>query len=105
MTDLGRFPSAMRPVWSNDGRSQGTGPAAFLDGPQWLGWDGRLAVGVMAGQRLAILEIDSVGNLVGETMAPLPSTRFRALTQGPDGSLYVATDGGEIWRVTPSPPG
>lgn len=104
MTDTARFPTALRPVWSNDGRSQGTGPAAFLDGPQWLGWDGRLAVGVMAGQRLVILEVDSVGTLVSEAVAPLPSTRFRALTQGPDGSLYVATDAGEIWKVTPSPP-
>jgi len=34
--------------------------------------------------------------------AALPSVRFRALTQGPDGDLYVATDAGEIWRVTPS---
>jgi glucose/arabinose dehydrogenase len=34
--------------------------------------------------------------------ASLPSTRYRALTLGPDGNLYVATDGGEIWRITPS---
>ena len=37
-----------------------------------------------------------------EVTAPLPSTRYRALTQAPDGSLYVAVDAGEIWRVTPS---
>ena len=26
----------------------------------------------------------------------------RSLVQGPDGNLYVVTDGGEIWRVVPS---
>jgi len=34
--------------------------------------------------------------------ASLPSARYRALTLGPDGNLYVATDAGEIWRVTPT---
>jgi glucose/arabinose dehydrogenase len=28
--------------------------------------------------------------------------RYRALTQGPDGALYVVTDAGEIWRVVAS---
>ena len=101
MTDLTRFPSAMRPSWSNDGDSEGMGPAVFLVGTQWLGWNGRLAVGIMAGSRLKILELDSAGMTTGVTDADLPSTRYRALTLGPDGNLYVATDGGEIWRVTP----
>ena len=45
--------------------------------------------------------IDSAGVASGRVSADLPGTRYRALTMGPDGSLYVATDGGEIWRVTP----
>ena len=32
----------------------------------------------------------------------LPSNRMRSLVQGPDGNLYIATDEGEIWRVTPN---
>ena len=102
MTDVARFPLSMRPVWTNGGASQGTGPAVFLEGPQWGEWNGRLAVGVMAGQRLVILEVDPEGAVKSEVTAPLPSTRYRALTQAPDGSLYVAVDAGEIWRVTPS---
>jgi aldose sugar dehydrogenase len=100
MTDLARFPNAMRPTWSNGGASQGMGPAAFLSGSQWRSWNGRLAVGIMGGARLVILELDAAGNLSSTTDAPLPSVRYRALTIGPDGSLYVATDSGEIWRVT-----
>ena len=102
MTDVARFPNAMRAIWNNDGASQGTGPAVFLDGPQWRAWNGRLAVGIMGGQRLVILELDSDGSVISETDATLPAARYRALTQGPDGNLYIATDADGIWRVTPS---
>jgi glucose/arabinose dehydrogenase len=101
MTDLVRFPSAMRPAWSNSGSSQGTGPCAFLDGPQWKGWNGRLAVGIMGGGRLDLLTLDATGAAVAVTPTGVPGTRFRSLVQGPDGALWIATDGGEIWRVAP----
>jgi glucose/arabinose dehydrogenase len=103
MTDMTRFPNAMPAKWNNNSSSQGMGPAVFLDGPQWRAWNGRLAVGFMGGSRLEILELDSSGNLVGTVPSGLPSAQYRALTQSPDGNLYVATNGGEIWRVTPSP--
>ena len=102
MTDLARFPSAVVPAWNNSATSQGMGPAAFLDGPQWRAWNGRLAVGIMGGQRLMILELDAAGIAISATDAGLPAARYRALTQGPDGNLYIATDAGEIWRITPS---
>jgi len=101
MTDLARFPNALRPSWSNSGASQGMGPLVFLTGTAWRGWNGRLAVGLMAGQRIDVLTIDGAGVTTERVNANLPGTRYRALTMGPDGSLYVATDGGEIWRVTP----
>lgn len=104
MTDLVRFPQALRPSWTNNDASQGMGPAAFLDGEQWLGWNGRLAVGIMGGRRLEVLQLESGGTTVGTVTASLPSTRYRALTQGPDGALYIATDSGEIWRVVPTAP-
>lgn len=102
MTDNARFPNAMRPSWTNNGSSQGMGPAEFLVGSQWRDWNGRLAVGIMAGTRLVILQLDAAGMTTSTTNASLPSVRYRGLTLGPDGNLYVATDEGEIWRVTPS---
>lgn len=107
MTDTTRFPNAMRPSWTNNNASQGMGPATFLSGAQWKAWDGRLAVGIMGGQRLEILELDAAGMTVGTTnltSAPynLPAARYRSLVQGPDGNLYVATDAGEIWRIVPN---
>jgi aldose sugar dehydrogenase len=102
MTDLGKFPNAMRPSWTNSGNSQGMGPCTFLSGAQWSAWDGHLAVGIMAAQRLDLLQLDSGGTTsTPHTVTGLPTARVRSLVQGPDGSLYVATDGGEIWRLTP----
>jgi len=102
MTDLVRFPSAVAPSWTNNGQSQGTGPSTFLVGAQWRAWDGRLAVGVMGGQRLVILELNAVGFALDAQDANLPAARYRSLVQGPDGNLYIATDAGDIWRVVPS---
>ncbi|MCA0375246.1 MAG: PQQ-dependent sugar dehydrogenase [Gemmatimonadetes bacterium] len=102
MTDVGRFPNAMRPAWTNNGASQGMGPAEFVRGAQWGAWNGRLAVGIMAAPRLVLLQLDSAGAARAVVQAPLPNVRVRALTLAPDGSLYVATGTGEIWRVVAS---
>jgi glucose/arabinose dehydrogenase len=102
MTDVARFPTALRPSWSNNGVSQGMGPVLFLEGAQWGAWNGRLAVGIMAAPRLVVLELDAAGTMISATDAALPATRLRALTAGPDGNLYAATGTGEIWRVAPS---
>ncbi|MDA8126317.1 MAG: PQQ-dependent sugar dehydrogenase [Deltaproteobacteria bacterium] len=104
MTDLVKFPQALRPSWSNDGRSEGMSPCAFLAGPRWKGWEGRLAVGFLRGARIVVLELDASGRTVSaQTMAGLPEERIRALVPGPDGALYVSTDEGQIWRLAPAP--
>lgn len=103
MTDVTRFPTVLTPSWSNGGASQGMGPATFLNGEQWRAWDGRLAVGIMGGQRLMILTVSTAGATTDAVQATLTPARYRALTQGPDGNLYIAVDAGEIWRIVPSP--
>lgn len=102
MTDLTRFPAALRPSWTNDNSSHGIGPSLFLTGTQWRAWNGRLLVGVMGRQRLALLTIAADGSAIDVDDVPLQAARYRSLVLGPDGSLYIATDGGQIWRVTPS---
>jgi glucose/arabinose dehydrogenase len=101
MTDLTRFPNALRPSWQNNGASQGMGPATFLSGAAWRAWNGRLLVGIMGGQRLELLTLDAAGLSSATERVALPSARYRALVQAPDGALWVATDAGELWRVVP----
>jgi len=56
----------------------------------------------MASNRLDVPALDVDGAGTGTTPSGLPSARYRALTLAADGSLYIATDAGEIWRVTAS---
>jgi aldose sugar dehydrogenase len=100
MTDLARFPNALKPSWNNRGDSEGMGPCVFLNGPTWKDWEGCLAVGFLRGARIELLRMDAVGMTTKTTtVAGLPSQRMRSLILGPDSALYVATDAGEIWRL------
>jgi aldose sugar dehydrogenase len=105
-----RFDDLMPPSWNNNGFSQGTGSAAFLKGSNWGIYEGRLAVGLMGigfgdtppGSRIDMISLTADGlGTNGITQMPLGfSARFRGLVMGPDNALYVATDDGEIHKVT-----
>lgn len=111
MTDLAAYPDAMKPAWNNDGMSQGLSSGTFLSGKQWKDWDGRMVIAFMGigvhgtpvGNRLDVLDISEDGSSATRTMAsiPMPAGRFRSVVQGPDGNLYVATDEGDIHKLTP----
>ncbi len=111
MTDFETYPDAMPPIWSNNGWSQGTSSAVFLEGEQWAEWDGALAVGLMGigfggtplGQRIDVIQLDDDKSVVDVTEMTLPMEpgRFRSLVLGPDGSLYAAVDEGMIHKLTP----
>jgi glucose/arabinose dehydrogenase len=51
--------------------------------------------------RLVILTLNAAGTATASENASLPAVRYRGLTLGPDGNLYVPTDAGEIWRIVP----
>ena len=110
MTDLAKFPDAMRPAWTTGnavGSSRGMAGNAFLQGAQWRDWNGAMVVALLSGRRLEVLQLTADGNgTTGNT--PLFESigqRLRFVVQGPDGALYVGTDGrsggDEIWRVVP----
>jgi glucose/arabinose dehydrogenase len=106
MTDLSRFPDAMRPVWTNLNRAQGMAGADFLIGGQWKAWNGALAVAFTEGQRIDVLEMNAGGGVAGYTsILARVKRRWRTLALGPDGALYAGTDGkpggDEIWRIAP----
>ena len=112
MTDLKAYPKAMKAAWNNDGLSQGLSSGAFLSGKQWKDWDGKMIVSFMGigihgtpvGNRLDLLDISKQGTSAKRTTIslPMPAGRFRSVVQGPDGNLYVATDEGEIYKMTPN---
>jgi glucose/arabinose dehydrogenase len=111
MTDLKTYPDAMKPAWTNSGLSQGMSSCTFLSGAKWKGWNGQMVVSFMGigihgtpvGNRLDLLSIPADGQSAKRTTIPLPmpAGRFRAVVQGPDGDLYVGTDQGEIYRLSP----
>ena len=112
MTDFDTYPDAMPPVWNNNGWSQGTSSAAFLDGEAWGDWDGAMVVGIMGigfggtpiGQRIDVIQFNEDGTDVfdvTEMTLPMEPGRFRSVVMGPDGSLYTAIDEGVIYKLTP----
>ena len=113
MTDLKAYPNAMKPAWTNNGLSQGMCGSVWLVGKQWKEWEGRLAVGYAGigihgtptGNRIDILDIAQDGSSAKreELLWPTFAGRFRHLSQGADGALYVADEAsGSIYRVAPA---
>lgn len=114
MTDFETYPDAMPPIWENNGWSQGSSSATFLEGEQWGDWNGDMVVGIMGigfggtpiGQRIDVMDLSNADgqisvNDVTEMTLPMESARFRSLVLGPDGSLYAAVDEGMIYKLTP----
>ncbi len=84
-------------------------PVIAPSGAQWYAgsafpdWQGDLFVGGLAGQRLVRLEMEN-NRVVGEEhLLADRGKRIRDVREGPDGNLYVVTDGpnGELWRIVP----
>ncbi|MGH7196710.1 MAG: PQQ-dependent sugar dehydrogenase [Candidatus Saccharimonadales bacterium] len=106
MTDKKRFPDAVEAIWSSGSPTQAPSSAAFLKGRHWKAWDGTLAIAMLKGQHLKILQLDNNANVTKEEKVLTTFGRLRAVTQGPDGNLYISTDNGsgndQIIRVAAS---
>jgi len=106
MTDTVRFPSALRPAWTTGGASQGMSGCGFVQGAAWRDWNGALAVALLSGRRVEILRLAADGTSATSTrILDTLNERIRLVTPGPDGALWVLTDGktggDEIWRLVP----
>lgn len=100
MTDAEKFPDAMRPFFVLED-SEGLGPCAFVVGEEWGDWNEALMIGTLSGERLLVLQLNADEGVARTSVPTLPSERIRSLVQGPDRNLYVVTDGGFVWRLTP----
>ena len=107
MTDLAKFPTAGQAVWTSGNPTTALSGIAFLSGAAWRDWNGALVGAELKNERLRVLRLDGAGTsstVLGELCAD-QEVRLRTPVLGPDGVLYVLTDGksggDEIWRLTP----
>lgn len=108
MTNLDLFPNAITATWSSGFPTVAPSGATFLGGAQWKNWDGALVLATLKDERLLTLFFDGAQHVTSvddQTFATL-GIRLRSAVEGPDGNLYITTDGGspngEIWKVVPS---
>jgi glucose/arabinose dehydrogenase len=76
---------------------------AFYEGDRFLHWQGDLFVGALAGQQLRRLKMEN-GRIMGqEILLANEIGRIRDVRTGPDGYLYILTDGEEasLYRLEP----
>jgi aldose sugar dehydrogenase len=114
MTDPTLDPgNTMTPVWKSGNVTVAPSGGTFLSGAQWKSWDGALVVACLdgspdVGQRLLVMHLNPAGTALTEpaVTALARGVRLRSAVEGPDGDLYVVTDGtgsdGAIWKVVPT---
>jgi aldose sugar dehydrogenase len=76
---------------------------AFLTSERYPGWKGNLFLGTLRGEALLRLELEGTRVVKEELLLTELKSRIRDVRQGPDGWLYVLTDGadGQLLRLQP----
>jgi glucose/arabinose dehydrogenase len=94
-------PGMEQPVyfWTPDIAPAGIG---FYTGKMFPAWDGDLFVAALASKYLVRLVLNGERVIAEEHLLADLNTRIRGVGEGPDGALYVMTDGmgGKILRLT-----
>ena len=75
----------------------------FYDGTMFADWNGNLLVGSLKFRYLLRIELDENNKVIAEhKMLEGRNERIRDVVQGPDGSIYVLTDGpkGKVLKLT-----
>ncbi len=75
--------------------------AQFYTGDAFPEWRGNLFVGALRGAKLVRLVIENDRVVGEEHLLADRGERIRDVRQGPDGLLYIVTDGGQLWKITP----
>jgi glucose/arabinose dehydrogenase len=105
MTDLDKFSNAVEATWSSGSSTLALSGATFIEGNAWGDWDGVLAVAALATMHLHVYFVTSGGEVTDDFRVIDDRGRLRSPRQGPDGLLYITTDGGgsggQVLQVTP----
>jgi aldose sugar dehydrogenase len=108
MTDLTRFPDAVKAKWESGATTEAICAAAFLTGDQWGTRNGALVITALKGAKLLVLSLDQDGNVTNVDIPPEFADKYgrlRAARTAPDGALYLTTTNGtndKLLRVTPA---
>lgn len=76
---------------------------AFVTSERYPGWKGSLLMGTLREQKLIRLTLDGRRITAEERLLPDFKQRIRDVRQGPDGYVYLVTEGpaGRVWRLVP----
>jgi glucose/arabinose dehydrogenase len=74
---------------------------SFYTGNLFPNWKGNLFIGALAGKHLVRLVLKGNRVAAEESLLTDLGQRIRDVRQGPEGALYILTDGGSLLRLTP----
>ncbi len=74
---------------------------AFYTGNLFPQWKNSVFVGALGGQMLDRLRLDGKKVIAEEPLLMDQRTRIRDVRMGPEGAVYVLTDGGSLLKLTP----
>lgn len=96
MTDLTKFPDAIKATWSSGDPSLAASGITFLDDPAWGEWNGALAVAMLKTKQIALITLSEDGTEFNEVSAIIPGEigRIRSLTREAGGTLLATTSNG-----------
>ncbi len=105
MTDTEKYPDAVEAIFSTGFPTLAYSGAEFVEGAGWSDWDGALVVATLKAQHLHLYFVDSEGAVTDGGRWIEDRGRLRSPRMGPDGLLYVTTDGsfgnGQVLQVAP----
>ncbi len=105
MTDLEKFPDAIEASFSTGAPTLAYCGAEFVAGSDWADWEGALVVATLKAQHLHLYFVDEDGQSTDGGRWVENRGRLRSPRMGPDGLLYVTTDGsgqtGAVLQVSP----
>ncbi|HYP46512.1 MAG TPA: PQQ-dependent sugar dehydrogenase [Propionibacteriaceae bacterium] len=105
MTDLARFPRAVRARWRSGTPTVAACGGTFISGTRWGSWNGLLAVARLKGRGIGLYSVSRTNALTGQRVVFAGYGRVRTVQQGPDGALYFTTSNGSgdgVYKITPA---
>jgi len=103
------------PIWSSGNITFATSGSAFVTGAAWGSWTGSLFVAALKDASLRRFTVTPTAATQQDLLFKMKYGRLRAVTQGPDGTLYLTTSNRDgrgspvvaddrVIRVVPSAP-